>query len=77
MVKCVISITIAFALKDRRKVFFGEKREAIREIILRLCQPKGVESIEGEVCPDDVHMLEIPPKDAVSGFMEPSRDTAV
>ena len=61
---------IVFAPKYRRKVFYGEKREAIREILRQLCQWKGVEIIEGEVCPDHVHMLvEIPPKIAVSSFM--------
>ena len=34
---------IVFAPKYRRKVFFGEKREAIREILRTLCQWKGVE----------------------------------
>ena len=61
---------IVFAPKYRRKVFFAEKREAIREIIRTLCQWKGVEIIEGEVCPDHIHLLvSIPPKMSVSGFM--------
>ena len=38
---------IVFAPKYRRKVFFAEKREAIREILRTLCQWKGVEIIEG------------------------------
>ena len=61
---------IVFAPKYRRKVFYSEKREAIREIIRTLCQWKGVEIIEGEVCPDHIHLLlSIPPKMSVSGFM--------
>ena len=61
---------IVFAPKYRRKVFFAEKREAIREILRTLCQWKGVEIIEGEVCPDHIHLLvSIPPKMSVSGFM--------
>ena len=61
---------IVFAPKYRRKVFFGEKRAEIREIIRTLCQWKGVEIIEGEVCPDYIHLLvEIPPKMSVSYFM--------
>lgn len=56
--------------KYRRKVFYNEKKEAIREIIRTLCQWKGVEIIEGEVCPDHIHLLlSIPPKMSVSGFM--------
>ena len=59
-----------FAPKYRRKVFFEEKRSEIREIMRQLCQWKGVEIIEGEVCPDQIHMLvSIPPKMSVSGFM--------
>lgn len=35
-----------------------------------LCEWKGVNIIEAEVCPDHVHMLvEIPPKMSVSGFV--------
>ena len=61
---------IVFAPKYRRKVFYLEKREAIREIFRMLCQWKGVEIIEGEICPDYIHMLvSIPPKMSVSGFM--------
>ena len=61
---------IVFAPKYRRKVFYVEKREAIREILRVLCQWKGVEIIEGEICPDYIHMLvSIPPKMSVSGFM--------
>ena len=61
---------VVFAPKYRRKVFYEEKRDAIREIIRKLCQWKGVEIIEGEVCPDHIHLLiSIPPKMSVSGFM--------
>ena len=61
---------IVFAPKYRRKVFYNEKREAIREILRQLCQWKGVEIIEGEVCGDHIHLLlSIPPKISVSGFM--------
>ena len=61
---------IVFAPKYRRKVFYEEKRLAIRDILRTLCQWKGVEILEGEVCPDHIHMLvKIPPKMSVSGFM--------
>ena len=61
---------IVFAPKYRRKVFFGEKREAIRKILRQLCEWKGVEIHEAEICPDHVHMLvSIPPKVSVSYFM--------
>ena len=61
---------IVFAPKYRRQVFFNEKREDMRDIIKTLCDWKGVEIIEGEICPDHVHLLlAIPPKMAVSSFM--------
>ena len=61
---------IVFAPKYRRKVFYEEKRAEIREILRELCQWKGVEIIEGEICPDHIHMLvSIPPKMSVSDFM--------
>ena len=61
---------VVFAPKYWRKVFYNEKREDIREIILTLCNWKGVEIIEGEICPDHIHLLlSIPPKMSVSGFM--------
>ena len=61
---------IVFAPKYRRKVFYAEKRLEIREILRQLCQWKGVDIIEGEVCPDHIHILvSIPPKMSVSAFM--------
>ena len=61
---------IVFAPKYRRKVFYGEKRAEIGAILRELCNWKGVNIINAEVCPDHVHMLvEIPPKMSVSGFM--------
>ena len=59
-----------FAPKYRRKVFYGEKKVAVGKILRQLCEWKGVNLIQGELCPDHVHMLvEIPPKIAVSKFM--------
>ena len=61
---------IVFAPKYRRKVFYGQKRREIGAILRQLCEWKGVEIIEAEVCPDHVHMcVKIPPKMSVSGFM--------
>ena len=61
---------IVFAPKYRRKVFYEDKRLEIREILRKLCEWKGVEIIEGEICLDHIHMLvSIPPKMSVSGFM--------
>ena len=61
---------IVFAPKYRRKIFYKEKRLAIRDILRTICGWKGVEIIEGEVCPDHVHLLlSIPPKMSVSYFV--------
>ena len=54
---------VVFAPKYRRKVFYEEKRLEVGAILRQLCQWKGVNIIEAEVCVDHVHMLlEIPPK---------------
>ena len=61
---------IVFAPKYRRKVFFGQKRYEIGQILRELCRWKGVNILEAEACPDHIHMLvEIPPKMSVSSFM--------
>ena len=61
---------IVFAPKYRRKVFFWQKREAVGKILRQLCEWKGVNIIQAEVCPDHVHMLvEVPPKLSISSFV--------
>ena len=61
---------IVFAPKYRRKVFYKEKRTAIGKILRQLCQQKGIEIIEAQLCTDHVHMLiSIPPKYSVSQIM--------
>ena len=61
---------IVFAPKFRRKAIYGKYKADIGKILRELCAWKGVEIIEGEICPDHIHMLlSIPPKMSVSGFM--------
>ena len=61
---------VVFAPKYRRKAFYGSRRLEIGAILRKLCNWKGINIIEAEVCVDHVHMLiEIPPKYAVSGIM--------
>lgn len=61
---------VVFAPKYRRKAFYGNRRLEIGKILRKLCEWKGVNIIEAEVCVDHVHMLlEIPPKMSVSGFV--------
>ncbi|MEG0980066.1 MAG: IS200/IS605 family transposase [Oscillospiraceae bacterium] len=61
---------IVFAPKCRRKIFYGEKRAEIGKILRELCNWKGINIIEAEVCVDHIHMLvEILPKMSVSSFV--------
>ena len=53
---------IVFAPKYRRKEIYGRLKKDIGDILRKLCEEKGVESIEAEACPDHIHMLvSIPP----------------
>ena len=58
------------APKIRRKEFYQEKRTDIGKIMREFCEWKGVKIIEAEVSADHIHMLlEIPPKNSVTGIM--------
>lgn len=48
---------IVFAPQYRRKVFYGQKRYEIGQILRELCKWKGVNMLEGEACPDHIHIL--------------------
>ena len=48
---------IVFAPKYRRKVFYGQKCYEIGQILRELCKWKGVNMLEGEACPDYIHIL--------------------
>ena len=61
---------IVFAPKYRRQVIYGKIRKDIGTILRKLCDQKGIEIIEAELCPDHVHMLvSIPPKYSVAQIM--------
>ena len=61
---------IVFIPKYRRKTMYGERREALREILRKLCEYKKVVILEGSVSVDHVHLcLMIPPKYSVADFM--------
>ena len=61
---------IVFAPKYRRQNIYGQIRVDIGKILRRLCEAKGVEIIEAELCPDHIHMLvSIPPSISVSAFV--------
>ena len=61
---------VVFAPKYRRLTIYGEIKVDIGKILRQLCQQKGIEIIEAQLCTDHVHMLiSIPPKYSVSQIM--------
>ena len=61
---------IVFAPKYRRQIIYGQIKQDIGKILRQLCENKGVEILEAELCKDHVHMLvSIPPKMSVAQFM--------
>ena len=61
---------IVFAPKYRRMAIYGQIKQDIGKIIRELCEFKGVELIQGEMCPNHVHILvAIPPKMSIASFM--------
>ena len=49
---------------------YGQIKVDIGKILRQLCQQKGIEIIEAELCKDHIHMLvSIPPKYSVSQIM--------
>ena len=61
---------IVFAPKYRRMEIYGQIKVDIGKILRQLCQQKGIEIIEAELCKEHIHMLvSIPPKYSVSQIM--------
>ena len=61
---------VVFAPKYRRQIVYGKLKTEIGKILRTLCERRGVEIIEAEACPDQIHMLlNIPPQYSVSEFM--------
>ena len=61
---------VVFAPKYRRQEIYGKIKTDIGKILRQLCEQKGIEIIEAELCPDHVHMLiAIPPKYSVAQIM--------
>jgi len=51
-------------------VIYGKIKQDIGRILRELCERKGIEIIEAELCKDHIHMLvRIPPKYSVSEIM--------
>ena len=61
---------IVFAPKYRRQVIYGKTKQDIGKILRDLCERKGIEIIEAELCKYHVHILvRIPPKFSVLEIM--------
>jgi len=61
---------LIFAPKYRRQIIYGKIKTDVGKILRELCERKGIEIIEAELCKDHVHMLvRIPPKYSVSEIM--------
>ena len=61
---------IVFAPKYRRQIIYGKIKVDIGRILRELCERKKVNIIEGECCPDHIHLLvEIPPYLSIAQFM--------
>ena len=61
---------IVFAPKYRRQTIYGAIKQDIGKILRQLCENKGVEILEAELCKDHVHMLvTIPPSQSVAQFV--------
>ena len=61
---------IVFAPKYRRQDIYGKIRVDIGKMLRMLCDRKGIEIIEAELCKDQIHMLvQIPPKYSVSDIV--------
>ena len=48
---------IVFAPKYRRQVLYRAIKADVGFILRKLCEQKGVEIIEANVCPDHIHMI--------------------
>ena len=61
---------IVFAPKYRRQAIYGKIKQDIGKILRQLCENKGVEILEAELCKDHVHILvSIPPNLSVAQFV--------
>ena len=61
---------VVFAPKYRRKVIYKTIREDVIAIIKKLCKEMRVEIIEGEACPDHIHLLvSLPPYMSIAQFV--------
>jgi len=66
--ECVYHVVIA--PKYRKKILYGEVRTQIGKMIRELAERKGIKVLEGNACPNHIHLvLSIPPKFSVAHVM--------
>ena len=66
--KCEYHVVIV--PKYRKRALYGPVRRRAGQLIRELAKRKGVEVIEGNACPDHIHlMLSIPPRASVAQIM--------
>ena len=60
--------------KYRQRALYGKFRRDVGQILRDLCRQRGVEVLEGTLCPDHVHMcLKVAPKHSIAfviGFLK-------
>ena len=65
---------IVIVPKYPKKALYGRVRKEVGKIIRQLCRQKEVELMEGQACPDHIHLvLSIPPKYSLAmvvGFLK-------
>jgi putative transposase len=65
---------VVFIPKYRHKIFYGNMRRKIGQILRQLCHQKGVELLEGHAMSDHIHLcLSVPPKYSIAntiGFLK-------
>ena len=65
-----MSLSRSIRAEVQKTRIYGKIKGDIGKIIRQLCDQKGVEIIEAELCPDHIHMLiSIPPKYSVAQIM--------
>ena len=61
---------IVFAPKYRRREIYGKIKADIGKILRKLCEAKNVEIIEGNACPDHIHLyVSIPQNVNIAAFI--------
>ena len=65
-----LQVSYSICTKIQKNGHLWSDKKRYRKILRQLCEYKEVKIIEGEMCPDHVHMLvEIPPKISIANFM--------